>query len=341
MSVYLPEPDRKYYLSCSQNTSLDPKNVSFLRASRELTVMDSTEQQPGCEQEQQQSNQISAALSPQQAQVSEQRDISFQPPVQQQQQQDLKPQQPTVQHQFSPVVQHEIRQQDVLCHQTNKETPLNVVQTHHQNQPMVSLQYDKPKSPKVEQQPGETLINGIDFEEYRNFLAFREQMKQQRERDRLVQQQTQDVTSSRSNKRPLDENYSSSFQTDKRQKEGAAVSGYSESSQWQTRMDDMLTRQSETFNMKALIGSIQGFFAQNNRPSQPPQQPTGQQLQQQPHQLAQQVPPNVELSQQKKYTPYYRTMPYVRLSHYILMSLFGGHYEAKWIPTRYKSEMVV
>ena len=44
VSVYLPEPDRKYYLSCSQDSSVDPKNFAFLRASRE-PVRDMDEQQ--------------------------------------------------------------------------------------------------------------------------------------------------------------------------------------------------------------------------------------------------------------------------------------------------------
>ena len=318
VSVYLPEPDRKYYLSCSQNSSLNPNNISFLPASRNPTTtdMDLAAEQPGCDQQDQQSNNVTPQ---QQVQVEQRPDISsFQPPPIQQQQEippQVSLQPPTLQQ------QSEINQQDTAI---KEQPPLNVVKTHHQNQPIVSLQYDKPpqnttgQQPLLEEQP---LANSIDFEEYRNFLAFKEQMKQQREQDRVIQQQQQpqlqEVSRSNNNKRPLEDSQSSpsplsTFQIDKQPKSDTSE----ESSQWQDRMDQMLSKQSETFNdMKTLIGSIQGFFERNNQPSQPTppvqQQSTSsqQKIQQQPPPLVRPQPVDTYTQQQQKPTFYNRMIP--------------------------------
>ena len=273
-SVYLTEPDRKYYLSRSQDTSLDPKNVSFLMASRE----------PKMEEQQQSASGEFQIVSNEQQQ-----------------------QQPVQQSYSTPVAPPPQFSQE----QVKDEATQGVVA--HEHQPLVSTRPDQqPTSLPASNE--QTLIN-IDREEYNQFLAFKEQFDKKRELENPHSQQQQQSEFKQPAqpdayvKQPVmtsdlnDNNKRHSVQEDaieadnKRQRIDGDVE-----SRWQSRMDDMMNSQSETFKeMKTLIGSIRGFIEQNKQ-QQPQQQQRQQQQQQQPY-YVEQPPPQ---QQQQKYQPYHK-----------------------------------
>ena len=273
MTVYLPEPDRKYYLSCSQRSSINPNNVEFLRASREPMEPPIVTDQTMDHQQPAETLPHIAEQTPQtQSQESE---LNNEPPPNNQDVVNAAPPPSSVQQQQPPIVQY----QQTATNETSSPAT-----------------YPVQPPPTAMQQQQQPVVSEISPEEYQEFLAFKNQINRQ--------QQPPQPPASAPQKRLSEEN---APVEDKRLK----ISD--EDPEWKTAINDMMNNQNQTVKvLQGLMGSINGFLSaqqQNNNNQQPQQQsPANQNQQPQQTQIPQQQQSTNRTVQQpplqQRYVPY-------------------------------------